>query len=102
GVQWNTDRCPTIRDSIRKIVNGGRFAFSGQTEVVKGPVYGAMLIHYRAKRFTDFIVYFFGATGPHGGIGEVGVHARAVPVGIPKRFGMVFYIIVILFRQSVQ
>ena len=86
GVNWNSNRCTTIRNTVAEHVNRLSLVQTRQTLVVVGTINVDVVLDPRLECLADSVVDFFAAAGAERGVTEVGMHAAAVPVAW-DRFG---------------
>src|SRR5205814_6572319 len=78
----NADRRATVGNAVAELVPGGGLVLAGQALVVVRPVDGNVVHDILLKGRHQLFEVFLAADFTHVLGREVGVHARAVPVGI--------------------
>lgn len=97
----DADGCAAVRNPVVELVNGLRFVQAGETEMIVRAIHGDVFIFVFIERSHEGFKVFLAAGFAHERGGEVGVHARAVPVHVfAKRLAMEVHIHAVFFAQA--
>mmetsp|Transcript_33348 Transcript_33348/g.51079 ORF Transcript_33348/g.51079 Transcript_33348/m.51079 type:complete len:258 (+) Transcript_33348:183-956(+) len=76
----NSDRCTMVGNTERKLIDGGSFVLSGQTELISGSVHGNVFRVLGSELVDGLLNVFESAFVAHLFGGNVRVHTGTVPV----------------------
>lgn len=80
GSDWNSNRSTTIGYTVAELVDLLRFMQTGQALIVIRTVDINVVLDAWFERLANGIVSFLAAAGSQQRVGEVGMHATAVPI----------------------